>query len=163
MRLESAAFLALCIFATDSLFGTDRIVGGGGNYTTIQAAVNAANSGDVVKIKSGSYSESLTVNKANITLEAYDQANPPTLDGGRVLSGLIWTSEGNYVYSASYRLNSDLNPANDIYGFCPPSYLKQDIRIEGRFRYDQTNGKLYVRTPGLDSPNWHTYNIPEIF
>ena len=228
MKLERAAFLVLCIFATGSLYGTDRIVGGGGNYATIQAAVDAANSGDVIKINSGVYDETVTISKQNLTLEAYDANNPPVLNGGRTISS-AWTDMGNNIYradftwsrtqptdaeftifgggkdgksalqvyqdgvllrgyrnrhdsrywddnpptpsaayidsgySGGYREDSDLIPANDLLGLYPPLYMKQEIRVEGRFRYDKDNGKLYVRTPGLDSPDNHTYTIPEKF
>lgn len=49
---------------------TDYIVGPGGTYTTIQAAIDAAPSGQVVFIKAGTYTEDLTL-KAGVNLAAY--------------------------------------------------------------------------------------------
>jgi hypothetical protein len=40
------------------------------NYSTIQAAINAAVPGDTIKASAGTYTESITVNKANLTLES---------------------------------------------------------------------------------------------
>ena len=34
-----------------------------GNYSTIQAAINAAGSGDIIQVQPGVYNESLTINK----------------------------------------------------------------------------------------------------
>lgn len=48
---------------------------GSGSHTTVQAAVNAAVSGDTIQIKSGTYSEQLSVTKANIHLVGQSRDN----------------------------------------------------------------------------------------
>jgi parallel beta-helix repeat protein len=42
------------------------------NYTSIQAAINNASSGDAIWVKAGSYYENINVNRSNIFLEGYN-------------------------------------------------------------------------------------------
>ncbi len=43
------------------------------NYSTIQAAVNAASPGDTITVRSGTYRENITISKAiTLTAENYD-------------------------------------------------------------------------------------------
>ncbi|WP_137696473.1 pectinesterase family protein [Ruminiclostridium herbifermentans] len=48
---------------------------GSGSYKTVQAAINAAKSGDTIIIKDGTYSEQITVKTANITMVGQSRAN----------------------------------------------------------------------------------------
>jgi pectin methylesterase-like acyl-CoA thioesterase len=47
---------------------TIRTVGTGGDFQTIQAAINAATNGDTIEIAAGTYREQVTVNGKDITL-----------------------------------------------------------------------------------------------
>ncbi|MFH1100574.1 MAG: PKD domain-containing protein [Methanobacteriota archaeon] len=69
-------------------------MGGGGNYTSIQAAVNAANPGDEIYVYAGTYYETLTISK-NITLTG--QNKNTTIIDGRKNNNVIRVpgSEGN--------------------------------------------------------------------
>jgi hypothetical protein len=70
-----------------------------GEYTTIQAAINAATAGDIIEVKPGIYKENITLDKpVSLTAETFDQINPTNnqtiIDGSggtvviRVASGL---------------------------------------------------------------------------
>ena len=48
---------------------------GPGNYTTIQAAINDANSGDTVFVYNGTYHENVVITKNNIILKGEDKNN----------------------------------------------------------------------------------------
>ena len=63
---------------------------GGGNYTTIQAAINGASSGDLIVIKAGDYIENVTFNKSvslvaaageNVTIKP-NSGNALTIEAG---------------------------------------------------------------------------------
>jgi pectin methylesterase-like acyl-CoA thioesterase len=47
------------------------------DYPTIQAAIDAASPGTVIQVRSGTYNENITLNKAvSLTAESFDQVNP---------------------------------------------------------------------------------------
>ncbi len=57
------------------------------NYATIQEAINAAEPGDIVRVRAGTYIESLTLTKPiSLVAESFDQINPvnntTVIDGG---------------------------------------------------------------------------------
>jgi len=49
--------------------------GGGADFTTIQAAIDASASGDTIHVKAGTYAESVLVWKANLKMIGQDRAN----------------------------------------------------------------------------------------
>ncbi len=74
-----------------------RIVGGGGQYTTIQSAIDAASPGETILIAPGTYTENITINKA-ITL----------IGGG---------APGDVVIQGTFRSDNGLAPGDSVRDF----------------------------------------------
>jgi Ca2+-binding RTX toxin-like protein len=78
----------------DNAAGVTRLVGNGG-YATIQAAINASNDGDIIRIASGTYNETLFVTK-DVTIEGANHGAPGT--GARGAETII---TGQITFSAA--------------------------------------------------------------
>lgn len=108
--------LVICTTRTVSLDGTQQ-------YTTIQSAVNASITGDVVLVYPGRYTENITLNHYNITIESLYALDPQDsyientiIDGSmnsciRVVNGetvtvigitMVNNEEGNYSGDLNY-------------------------------------------------------------
>jgi hypothetical protein len=61
------------------------------NYPTIQAALDAADTGDIIQVRPGIYSENIVLNKAvTLTAETFDQVNP--VNNTTVIDGMGGTA-----------------------------------------------------------------------
>lgn len=69
-----------------------------------------------------------------------------------------FTDYHNWGYGAPYTRISQLDPTST--SFYPDSTMKPDIRIPGRFLYDEVNEDLYVWSAASDNPDSHEYSIP---
>ena len=73
--LMATSFAVLTILPANVRAATLYVGGGGpGNYTTIQAAIDAANPGDTIYVYNGTYNENITINKG-LSLVGEDRAN----------------------------------------------------------------------------------------
>jgi hypothetical protein len=66
-----------------------------------------------------------------------------------------------YGNPGHYETLDDLDPQKDN-APVPPEYIKADMKIPGRFMYDEDAQELYVWSGGEDNPENHDYKIPEI-
>lgn len=87
MRKVSQLFILVAIFvalATGSVWAA-TIINVPGDQPTIQAAVDAASSGDTIIVSPGTYYENVVVNTPNLTIKgAGDKKNRPYVDGGNI-------------------------------------------------------------------------------
>ncbi len=75
--------LAVCAFAillAPSVFATQREVGTGQTYATMQACMNAATTGDICNVHAGTYKENVTFQTTGVTLQA-NQGDAVILNG----------------------------------------------------------------------------------
>ena len=96
-------FTALFIYST--AFAVVRVVdkSGAGQYTTIQAAINASSTGDTIKVLPGIYDEPLIINKAVViqgsgyeTTIIRSSNNPTiTMSAGKIMWFAITSSGGD--------------------------------------------------------------------
>jgi len=77
-------------------------IGGTKEYLTIQSAVNAASSGDMILVYPGTYNESVTINTEGLTLTGADPSNPPVLDGSEQSFNPAWTFVQGNIYKTPY-------------------------------------------------------------
>jgi len=104
-QIKLIVVVAFVLIGSQLLHATTRIVdkGGGGQYTTIQAAINASAAGDTIKALPGVYNEALIINK-NVVLQGsgYEttiitSSNNPTItmSSGKVMWIAITSSGGD--------------------------------------------------------------------
>ena len=97
---------------TDLLTGVEKVSDGTHNfllvgnsgYATIQAAVDAAASGDTILIAAGTYSESLTVNTSGLTLVGLGEV---------VLQGTLRSANGNFTGTVADFLKAAVTAPNN--------------------------------------------------
>ena len=85
--ITSAAFILVITLINTLAATATALIIVPDDYATIQAAINAANTGDTILVRDGTYNESLFLDKAiTLTAEFYDPVNPANntaiIDGG---------------------------------------------------------------------------------
>jgi parallel beta-helix repeat protein len=97
---------------------------GGASYTTIQAAINAASTGDTILVYSGTYSEQVAVNKQLVLIGVDNGGGKPIISGGAkvvtlsvngiTFDGFVVTNGniGIYVTSSNNRLKNNTVQSN---------------------------------------------------
>ena len=83
--IVSGLCMPMIQFAEDASAATTWTVDddGGADFTTIQAAINAASSGDTIQVADGTYNETITIDKT-LTIVGHD-ASDTKINGGMEL------------------------------------------------------------------------------
>ncbi len=114
----------LIVTAQQALFADTLKVGIGQPYTTIQSAINAAATGDTVKVFPGTYNEAIIINK-NIVIQGsgYEStritsANNPTvtMSGGKLMWFSITSISGDGIQATAGLITNDVIAGCGRYG-----------------------------------------------
>ncbi|MFQ6106443.1 MAG: NosD domain-containing protein [Thermoplasmata archaeon] len=160
MRRRSLAAVILIFLGTfslafsllpDSAQAITHYVGGGGpgNYTTIQAAVNAANAGDIIYVFGGTYSENVIVSKSLSLIGEDKQAT--IIDAGSTGSAVTITSDSvnisGFTLTNSGSLAGDAGVILDSVHYCTITDVITTGNTDGIFLFSSgTNTISLVET-----------------
>ncbi|WP_321504964.1 protein kinase [uncultured Methanoregula sp.] len=157
-RLRQAAattgivLLLVLIFSVTPVTATVFTYGGNSTYGSLQNIINAANSSDVILVKSGTYAENLTIDRPLI-VQAEDPRNPPHLVAsgqeaaisltakGIVLDGLVLSGNGHY----GILVQSDNNQISNV----SISGFRQGIRLKSAVNNEFGSNSLVNNTIGI--------------
>lgn len=76
-----------------------------GYFKTINAALQSASDGDIIKVNGGIYNEEIVINIPNITIQAADIHNIPVIDGSDqafLASNPTWEKVNEHIYKTNY-------------------------------------------------------------
>ncbi|MFP3953227.1 MAG: right-handed parallel beta-helix repeat-containing protein [Candidatus Acetothermia bacterium] len=88
-KVLSIAVLALLVFVSASLAASGAEIEVPADYGSIQAAVDAANPGDVILLAEGVYQESVTIAMDNITIKAIGDPANTVIQGTITLESVV--------------------------------------------------------------------------
>lgn len=131
--------------------------GGGADFTTIQAAINAASPGDTIIVAAGLYPEQITIDKSLTVLGA--QAGVLPIEGTRpggesILQGPVPNSL-NVTIAASNIILNGFEIANFFYAiqvpltsFTAPDYIVENIDIQYNYMHSTVAFVGFTAQPG---------------
>ena len=113
MNLRIVLIFILLLILFSGLAGAATLeVGPGQNYLTIQSAVDAANTGDVVSVNDGVYSENVIVRKSGISIIGKNKEKA-IIDGKKASSGIKIDQASNVMISGLTIRNSGGSGTSD--------------------------------------------------
>jgi len=112
MRKVSSAILSLSLvvilmgaFNTQLGFTQSTTITVPDDFSTIQEAVNAANPGDTIYVRAGTYQEIVTINKNNLALTG-ENKHTTIIDGGGVSSPVVYVERVNDVAISGFTIQN---------------------------------------------------------
>ncbi|HLJ23998.1 MAG TPA: right-handed parallel beta-helix repeat-containing protein [Candidatus Acidoferrales bacterium] len=139
------AALAICVLSllfASGASATQREVGSGQTYTTIQACINAAGSGDICNVHAGTYSESVSFKTSGVTLQV-NSGDTVVVNGTiDILSNANSIVDGFQVTGFSVTSNGGIHASGTTGGI-----------IRNNVVHDATGSGIYVR----QSTNFQVY------
>lgn len=153
---------------------------GHGDFTTIQAAINASSSGQTIFVRPGTYTENPNITISNLVITAYsgDGTNYDGLDNSVVIKGKVNASTNVVGYFSGIKFTSNSDYMVEITGAAAVDFYFKDCYFDsatnsyfhytgsagGRiFFYDcsanlANTGIAYFVVAGSSTPAVHIYN-----
>jgi len=137
LLLFAAVTLIMCAALAVPASAANLTVGAGGQYNTVQQAVDAANAGDTVLVAPGTYTENVVVNKpltitGNATVQAADSGKDVFMvtSQGVHIDGLTLTggASGVDVANASSCVITNINAHGNVRGVYLASATNSEVR-----------------------------------
>lgn len=92
IAVTTLLFCGITLFASMSYAATYRVCASGGTFPTIQAAINAAASGDTILVCPGGYPENISFLGKSITVQSEEGPSATIIDGGQAGSVVSFVS-----------------------------------------------------------------------
>ena len=170
-KLLMLLFLAVVVCVMSAGVGAAAVItvdnSGGADFTSIQAAVDAASAGDTIEVRSGTYVENVVVNKQLILRGIDTGAGMPVVDAGGsgsaitlntdgiILEGFDVRDSGNGIYATSnYNTLTNNTASNNNYGI----YLYSSSNNNTLTSNNVSNNNYYGILLHLSSNNTLTSN-----
>jgi len=161
MRIFNLTFIALLLLGR--LIAADLHVGSGQTYSTISAAETAASASDTIIVHSGTYSEDLTIDVANLTI-INNAGDSPTLSGridanadGITIDGLIVTGWAEGFHAIDFT-NVDQGTVQNCTIHTPAvsSGSMSGVYIRNGNRMLVDNNEIYATRKGVNVAAGHS-------
>ena len=110
------------------------------DFSTIQAAVNAASSGDTIIVRDGTYTENVNVNKDYLTIQSENGAEVTIIQSAGSALGVFWLTGVDHVTISGFTIKGAYSPSAPYYDAGVCLYLSEYCSISNNILLDNHYG-----------------------
>jgi uncharacterized protein (TIGR02145 family) len=166
MKKSFSLLIVVAMFLLTGLYSANACVttinGGTTNYRTLQAAIDAASSGDVIHASYGVYKESLNITKSLTILGPNADISPNPFPGSRVKEAIIDLSVGtrfinvlaDNVVIKGFEIKNSANAGAIMAGTFSPCIPVNGITIEKNYFHNLKGGAVtFISSASVPTAN----------